>query len=519
MSQWAEGQYYLVGDQVVVGGSSPYTCVLANTATQANKPPNATYWTATTPGTAGVASVNTLTGSVGIVAGTGITVSTTSPNITISSSGVGFVTNPFAGQVSGGNQNLIDLNNVATKTITGVNGGGLDTLSVVANTVAVGSATLNGITQANITTTNTTNLQSSGTSINVLDDLILTTKNITQTTGTITTNAVVTPAVGGVTTTTLNPTTSLSVTAPTTTFNGNNITGVGNINLTTINNSVYPPVVPSGTAIITKYTTAGTYQYTVPGTNNSLVRLEVYMIGAGGGGAGGGTNVGVDSAGGGGGGSGYMTYISNGSVGSGTQTLPPLYAVGGSVITVVIGAGGAGGGIQTSGSDGSDTTIQPLNRDTSQVPAPTNVFLFTASGGKGGSVGTGGVGGSGGSGGFGGGGGSGSVTAGTGGAGQYLDGGNGGLSTVAGVFGGSGAGFPGGNGGQTTTGFGDSGGGGGGGSLAGAGGGASGGVVFAGLSAVGYGAGGGGGGAIRVNGSRGDGGFGASGAVIFTAYP
>lgn len=525
MSQWAEGTYYLVGDEVVVGGSSPYNCVLANTATQANKPPNATYWSPTTPGVAGVASVNTLTGAVGIVAGTGVTISTTSPNITISQNPVGFVTNPFSSQVSGGNQNLVALNNVATTSIQGIAGLSADGLFVNAKTVNFGggvNGNLVGITTADIGTTTTSNIQSSGTFINVLDDLILTTKNITQTTGTHTTNAVITPAVGGVTTTTLNPSTTLSVTAPTTTFNGNSITGVGNINLTTINNSAYPPAVPSGTAVITKYTTAGTYQYTVPGANNAIVRLEIFMIGGGGGGAKGVAISGYSSAGGGGGASGFMTYTSSGSISpAGNLTLPPLYAVGGSVISVTVGAGGAGAFGASLALNGSPSIIQPLNKDTDQIPTPSLIFQISAGGGSAGVVGTGGNGGTGGSGGaFGGGGGSGNVITGGGGTGQYLKGGNGGISTIIGEYGGSGGGFPGGNGGRTSD-SGVAGGGGGGGSLAGAGGG---GLtltpaLFKGGDASGYGAGGGGGAGDATNGNVGDGGNGASGAVIFTAYP
>jgi len=42
MAQWSAGQYYSVGDEVVTGGSSPFTCILANVADVTNEPPNVT---------------------------------------------------------------------------------------------------------------------------------------------------------------------------------------------------------------------------------------------------------------------------------------------------------------------------------------------------------------------------------------------------------------------------------------------------------------------------------------------
>lgn len=110
-----------------------------------------------------------------------------------------------------------------------------------------------------------------------------------------------------------------------------------------------------------KYTTSGTYTFTVPA---GVTTLRCEIAGAGGGGGGGGTW----TSGGGGGGSGYKEFGK-------LITVEPN-----STITVVVGAGGSGGAYSKNGSAGGNS----------------KVANFSSAGGRGGTGGRAGAGGAGG---------------------------------------------------------------------------------------------------------------------------
>jgi hypothetical protein len=66
VSTWADFVYYNLGDQVRNGTSIVYVCILANIN---QPPPNVTYWSAPTPSTVGITSLNGLdaTSNTGIL--------------------------------------------------------------------------------------------------------------------------------------------------------------------------------------------------------------------------------------------------------------------------------------------------------------------------------------------------------------------------------------------------------------------------------------------------------------------
>lgn len=282
--------------------------------------------------------------------------------------------------------------------------------------------------------------------------------------------------------------------------------------LSTINGQAYPPTIPSNK---TKFVYTGATQiYTVPGTANDNVQVDVFMVGGGGGGGYGGSstvNLLNFGAGGGGGGSGRTLVTGFGATG----TIPSLIMKGATTISVNVGAPGAGGIASptspTAATNGGATTITPVN---GTVITAAGGFAGGGGGSPNGGFGPPGAGGAGGFGGGGGGQGNSFGSGGTGGVGDFGDGQNGDI--VLGHGGNAGGGFPTATGGILDA---NVGGGGGGGSGGGYGANA---VTSVGGPALNYGAGGGGGSAVvgpSVNPIAGfNGGNGAGGCVIFTAW-